>query len=69
MLDRWFILLLFLNSASHYLPVGMDSSRGPEPVTKASKVSGSRKDLPPLLRQALAGPRVSTHPVPWGLGV
>lgn len=38
MLDRWFLLLLFLNFAFHYLLMGLDSSCGPEPVTKASEV-------------------------------
>ena len=35
MLDTWFLLLLFLNLASHYLLIGLGSFCGPEPVTKA----------------------------------
>lgn len=33
--DRWLLLLLFLNLASHYLLIGLGSSCGPEPVTEA----------------------------------
>lgn len=70
MLDRWFILLLFLSFASHYLPVGWDPSRGPEPVTKASKVSGSSRDLP-LPPLPGSGWATSLYPSrdlePWGL--
>lgn len=70
MLNRWFILLLFLYFASHYLPVGLDSSHGPESVTKASKVSGSSKDLSPLPPPG-SGWATSLYPSsdlePWGL--